>query len=211
MTKSNPSAATAIAQKPKNIPKSALKVFSRKGFDLTTLADISDASGVSEGDILQQYATKKELLAAAEALVEQKAEQFAAQMAEYASEMSPITYDNVLFCGKSVLSFLRKKDIRRFYSLLLMDRFNNDYIQELYTRWCFDIPVRVLGDFFDKMIKGGFLQKNSSRYLAVSLSSTIAMYFSQYMTSDDPTMSNMQNFLDESEQYLIRFLDNNRT
>ena len=197
--------------KEEKILKSAIKLFSQKGFSATTTSEIAKDAGVAEGTVFRYYRTKKYLLIKV--------------MGKLIEVMSEELIENS--AGK-ILKENQNKDDKEILKMLLMDRlevFNKywDIIQVVITEMQFHKDIResflknvvfkvkdVLSEFIERGIAKGRFKNFDSMVVSRTLIGTFMAYIIQKKIMGENILSENGQEIDEIIELFLNGLAVNK-
>lgn len=197
--------------KEEKILKSAIKLFSQKGFSATTTSEIAKDAGVAEGTVFRYYRTKKHLLIKV--------------MGKLIEVMSEELIENS--AGK-ILKENQNKDDKEILKMLLMDRlevFNKywDIIQVVITEMQFHKDIResffknvvfkvknVLSEFLERGITKGRFKNLDSMVVSRTLIGTFMAYIIQKKIMGEDILSENEQEIDEIIELFLNGLAVNK-
>ena len=197
--------------KEEKILKSAIKLFSQKGFSATTTSEIAKDAGVAEGTVFRYYRTKKYLLIKV--------------MGKLIEVMSEELIENS--AGK-ILKENQNKDDKEILKMLLMDRlevFNKywDIIQVVITEMQFHKDIResffknvvfkvknVLSEFLERGIAKGRFKNFDPMLVSRALIGTFMAYIIQKKIMGENILSENGQEIDEIIELFLNGLAVNK-
>ena len=197
--------------KEEKILKSAIKLFSQKGFSATTTSEIAKDAGVAEGTVFRYYRTKKHLLIKV--------------MGKLIEVMSEELIENS--AGK-ILKENQNKEDKEILKILLMDRlevFNKywDIIQVVITEMQFHKDIResflknvvfkvkdVLSEFIERGIAKGRFKNFDSMVVSRTLIGTFMAYIIQKKIMGENILSENGQEIDEIIELFLNGLAVNK-
>lgn len=197
--------------KEEKILKSAIKLFSQKGFSATTTSEIAKDAGVAEGTVFRYYKTKKHLLIKV--------------MGKLIEVMSEELIENS--AGK-ILKENQNINDKEILKMLLMDRlevFNKywDIIQVVITEMQFHKDIResflknvvfkvkdVLSEFIERGIAKGRFKNFDSMVVSRTLIGTFMAYIIQKKIMGENILSENGQEIDEIIELFLNGLAVNK-
>ncbi|MEG1103236.1 MAG: TetR/AcrR family transcriptional regulator [Oscillospiraceae bacterium] len=185
----------------------ALHLFSEKGYTATSIRDICYANDVKESTVYYYFKNKQAILDAMQERFCQNAEEVLAQLNAKIANPTQITRDTFFaICDLFVESYLTDDFNNRFIRIMRLEQGCNDSLRDLYHKWMFDMPVQYAAELMEKLMELGFINENSSAYLAFCFYTPIFFCYERsyaFGEPDDKTRerlkrliySHLQNFL----------------
>ena len=188
------------------IQEAALDLFSRKGFDSSSVRDIAAQIGIKDSSLYFHFKSKQAIL---DSLMDRFIH-ISRQMMEGLDEgISSITaMDDEHFYAVTeqyIQSYFMDTFISRILMIMNHERSHNDRIRDQYVRWCIEKPLAFQTMVMKKLLDIGYLEGKDPAHIALEYYSPIFLYFSQYMNHSytekekerfrKAVMSAAQNFL----------------
>ena len=172
------------------IRKEALKQFSQKGYDGTSMSDIAAPLGVSKAALYKHFESKQqifdEIIAESEAKYKEFLEKLSVHFPERGEEEIDTKdveiYGSISAEGlsKSVLTFVRfsmsdeySRQVRRMFTI---SQFQSRELGEKYTSRYVDAMLKYDEKLFEQLIKIGAIKKGDPGLLAAMFYAPVIMY-----------------------------------
>ena len=172
------------------ILKEALKQFSRKGYDGTSMSDIAEPLGISKAALYKHYKSKQEIF---EKIIEESEVKYKEVLEKLSvhypdnsrkkfSKNDVDVYSDISAEGlcKNVLTFVRfsmndeySRQVRR---MLTISQFQNRELGEMYTRRYVDAMLGYDEKLFEQLIKSAVIKKGKPKFLAAMFYAPVIMY-----------------------------------
>ena len=172
------------------ILEEALKQFSRKGYDGTSMSDIAEPLGISKAALYKHYKSKQEIF---EKIIEESEVKYKEVLEELSvhypgnsrkklSKNDVDVYSDISVEGlcKNVLTFVRfsmndeySRQVRR---MLTISQFQNRELGEMYTRRYVDAMLGYDEKLFEQLIKSAVIKKGKPKFLAAMFYAPVIMY-----------------------------------
>lgn len=150
----------------------SMKLFSVYGFDSVSVRTIADAVGVANSALYKHFKNKKEIL---DAIVEESKKRYLAQCSKATAGIH-----NAESLKKVCLDMFeyQTKDnwIVMFRQLLLLEKFKNPEMADIYKEFFVDMPVRYQMEIFEDLMEQGLMKKGNSRVFAVEFYAPFYLY-----------------------------------
>lgn len=172
------------------ILEEALKQFSRKGYDGTSMSDIAEPLGISKAALYKHYKSKQEIF---EKIIEESEVKYKEVLEKLSvhyqdnsrkklSKSDVDVYSDISAEGlcKNVLTFVRfsmndeySRQVRR---MLTISQFQNRELGEMYTRRYVDAMLDYDEKLFEQLIKSAVIKKGKPKSLAAMFYAPVIMY-----------------------------------
>lgn len=172
------------------ILEEALKQFSRKGYDGTSMSDIAEPLGISKAALYKHYKSKQEIF---EKIIEESEVKYKEVLEKLSvhypdnsrkklSKNDVDVYSDISAEGlcKNVLTFVRfsmndeySRQVRR---MLTISQFQNRELGEMYTRRYVDAMLGYDEKLFEQLIKSAVIKKGKPKSLAAMFYAPVIMY-----------------------------------
>ena len=172
------------------ILEEALKQFSRKGYDGTSMSDIAEPLGISKAALYKHYKSKQEIF---EKIIEESEVKYKEVLEKLSvhypgnsrkkfSKNDVDVYSDISAEGlcKNVLTFVRfsmndeySRQVRR---MLTISQFQNRELGEMYTRRYVDAMLGYDEKLFEQLIKSAVIKKGKPKFLAAMFYAPVIMY-----------------------------------
>lgn len=163
------------------IMSEALTLFSVKGFEAVSVAEIAEAVRIKAPSLYKHYKSKQDIF---EAIIYEMNARYKKQAAslqingEDAGKdiglYSNITDEKLIEIGTGLfLYFLHDDYTRKFRKMLTIEQYSNTELAELYVRQYVDEPLAYQSGVFDFLIKAGVLKPENPRVMALHFYSPV--------------------------------------
>lgn len=161
----------------------ALELFSKKGFEATSIAEIADAVGLKKASLYSHFTSKQDIL--------DSLTQIAISEYESNSIMSSSRWDDPEFTkGKENLNFedvkkvikehfeyvIHDPDISRMRKLLIIEQFQNEELRKFQSKQSYEDVIRYNTGLLKFLIKNGNLRDDNTEIMAAQFSWPISMW-----------------------------------
>lgn len=180
---------------------SALKLFSMKGFDGTSVDEIAEAIGIKGPNLYNYFKGKEALL---DTLITTSEEVYRTQMNNIAST------PRVIRSGKDLkehslgmLAYtLNSEQAIQMRRLLTIEQFRNERFAQLATKYSIENMVGLYTGIFREMIKDGLVKDYDPETLAI----TFALPISEYVALSDRDADNKAEAMKKIENHIDFFI-----
>ena len=153
----------------------ALTLFSVKGFEAVSVAQIAEAVGIKAPSLYKHFNSKQDIF---EAIITEMSVRYKNQAAtlhingeEAGADIglySNISDDKLIEIGKGLfLYFLRDEYTRKFRKMLTIEQYNNTELAALYVKQYVDEPLAYQSGVFELLIQAGVLKSENPRVMAL--------------------------------------------
>lgn len=153
----------------------ALTLFSAKGFEPVTVAEIANAVGVKAPSLYKHYKSKQDIF---EAILQEMDNRYAQQAAALRIDgkeaekdralYEHITEDELVNIGKNLfLHFLHDDYTCKFRKMLTLEQFGNKELSVLFAKKYIDIPLSYQGMVFTMLTSVGVLIPEEPQIIAL--------------------------------------------
>lgn len=150
----------------------ALKLFSVEGFDAVSIRAIADAVGIGNSALYKHFKSKREIF---NSIVEVLKAQYLCRGQQVTEDIRGI--DGVKRVTLSMFEYqTTDESIVAFRRLLLLEKFKNPEIAELYKSFFVDIPLEIQTAIFENLQRKGLMIEGDARVFAMELYSPFYMY-----------------------------------
>lgn len=161
------------------ILEESLKLFSVDGFEAVSIRTIADAVGIGNSALYKHFASKREIF---DSIVEMQKEKYMEQCSTITSDIRGI--DGVKKNCLSMFEYQTKDEsIVAFRRLLLIEKFKDPYIAEIYKSFFVDIPLDNQVKIFEELQSKGLMIEGNPRVYAMELYAPFYMY--HFVEHDD--------------------------
>lgn len=154
------------------IIEEALKLFSEKGFEAVSIRAIADAVGIGNSALYKHFSSKQEIFDSIVILSKEK----------YLSQCQNITKDirgiNAVKenCIRMFIYQTTDPWIVNFRQLLLLEKFHNPQMAEIYKEFFLDIPLNNQAKIFTNLQKKGLMTEGDVKVFAMELYAPFYLY-----------------------------------
>lgn len=171
----------------------ALTLFSRRGYNGTSVKNIADAVGIKDSSIYKHFRSKREIIDAIADQMRQRMEKMSLEIglpqeADAAFEygcMSLGTLQDI--SRKAFLFYLQDDFMSRFWRLASIEQYQNKEIYEIYRTIFFEQSIQYQTELFAEMIRQGAFRKADPEAMAISFYAPIFFLLSKYSDRPDET------------------------
>lgn len=162
---------------------SALDLFSKKGYEAVSVAQIADAVGIKAPSLYKHYKSKQDIF---DAILKEMNRRYQAQaesmqMDGENAEADFNVYQNVseetlIKMGKELfLYFLRDEYNRKFRKMLTVEQYQSSKLSALYSNLYFDGPIEYQGAIFSMLSASGNIKAENPKITAMHFYAPIYM------------------------------------
>lgn len=162
---------------------SALELFSVRGYEDTSVADIAKAVGIKAPSLYKHFGSKQEIFAAILRKIDEQYRQQASmlQLDGNLPEADAVRYQGI--SEESLFSmvlqmfrfFLLDPYAAKCRKMLMLEQYKNVEAAELYRKQYFEGPLAYQSDLFHRLIQGGMFEKADPETLALQFYAPIFM------------------------------------
>ncbi|MDD5937096.1 MAG: TetR/AcrR family transcriptional regulator [Clostridiales bacterium] len=170
------------------IEKTALDMFSKRGYRAVSIRDICKEVGIKESTIYYYYKSKKDimdsLIMKVNQLIDVMKERFNLQF----EAVTEITEDDM--CQVAVAYFMNyymNPFVHQMLSFLTIERMSDPNAADVYQKIVFELPLKQQETVFEKMMERGFIRENSVTVLAQQYNAIIYFAFQKNCMSGSIT------------------------
>lgn len=150
----------------------SMKLFSVSGFDSVSIRTIADAVGVGNSALYKHYKNKQEIF---DAIVEESQRRYLAQCARVTSDIRSV--EKLKEVCLEMFEYQTKNDwIVMFRCLLLIEKFKNPKIADIYKEFFVDIPIHNQVKIFESLMELGLMKKGNARVYAMEFYAPFYLY-----------------------------------
>lgn len=168
----------------KQILIESLTLFSLKGFDTVTVAEIADAVGIKAPSLYKHYKSKQDIF---EAILQEMAKRYE----EYVHTMQmngfepdkdvdffmKINEEQLISVGLGLFSFfLHDEYTCKFRKMLTIEQYSNPRLAEIYIKQYLDDPLSFQGELFSLFMQTGFIIPENPQITALHFYAPIFFY-----------------------------------
>ena len=162
----------------------ALTLFSEKGYEPVTVAEIANAVGIKPPSLYKHYLSKKDIFDAVLKEMYFRYERYVTSLrrsgsdpakdAEYFMGMGE---DKLIDVTLSMFSFyLHDEFTRKVRKMLTIEQYSNPELARVYVRQYFDDILSFQNALFSEYVKAGFLLPGDTEIMALQYFSPLLMY-----------------------------------
>ena len=162
----------------------ALNLFSVRGFESVTVAEIADAVGIKAPSLYRHYESKQEIFNAI--LVEMQAS-YERQAASMQMNGVDAGKDKALFLGSGedniikmsiglFLYFIHDENVCKFRKMLAIEQYNNKELAAQYAKQYIDFPISYQSAVFGLMVGAGAAITADSQIMALQYYAPVYLY-----------------------------------
>ena len=172
------------------ILEEALRQFSQKGFDGTSMSDIAGPLGISKAALYKHFESKQQIFEEIIAQSEEKYKDFLGKLSvhflndnhEIMNKKDVDVYSGISAEGlcENVLTFVRfsmtdeySRQVRR---MLTISQFQSSELGKTYTRRYVDAMLGYDEKLFEQLVKAGAIRKENPKVLAAMFYAPVIMY-----------------------------------
>lgn len=154
------------------IMEEALKLFSEKGFEAVSIRTIADAVGIGNSALYKHFKNKQAIF---DAIVEASKERYLSQCQLVTSKIR--TVDEVKRICLTMFEYQTKDQwIVQFRQLLLLEKFHNENMAEIYKEFFVDIPLNTEIKIFKELQRNGMMVPGDPKVYAMELYAPFYLY-----------------------------------
>ena len=162
----------------------ALTLFSVKGYESVTVAEIAGAVGVKAPALYKHYKSKRDIFDAILAEMKASYDKQAASMQMDGREAekdlplyAAISEDELVEMATGLfLYFLRDEKECKFRKMLSIEQYCNKDIADVYTKQYVDFPLSYQSALFDLIVKSGAALPENPKIMALQYYAPVYMY-----------------------------------
>lgn len=167
------------------ILEAALELFSKKGFDSSSVRDIASIIGIKDSSLYFHFKSKQAIL---DALIEKFigiSMQMMEQMNHILKAVTAIDDDGFYAVTRQYAqSYFLDRFMGRMMMVMNHERSHNQQLMTLYVEWCMEKPLAFQTMVMEKLQEAGFLHVSPPQYMALAYYAPVFLYFNQYMSPD---------------------------
>jgi len=187
----------------------ALELFSTKGYDGVTVADIADAVGIKAASLYKHYKSKQELFDSILVIAAEKYKEMAGQLGidgnAYENDVDTfaiMSLDTLIQAGTTLfLYFLHDNYTKKLRRMFTIEQYRNPSAAKLLTLQYNDSPLQYQSALFQAFINMGKMKHNNANIAAIQFYSPIYLLLCQC----DKYPEREQEALDCIKQHIIQF------
>lgn len=153
----------------------ALNLFSVKGYEAVSVAEIAGAVGIKAPSLYKHFKSKKDIF---RGIIEEMDRHYAEKAfsmnmngtdeAADAGLFSHVDENTLVEMGKSLfLHFLHDEYTAKFRRMLIIEKFHSDELAELFVQQYADNPLTYQGMLIGMLSQTGFLKKENPQIMAL--------------------------------------------
>lgn len=154
------------------IMEESLKLFSVYGFEAVSIRTIADKVGIGNSALYKHFESKQAIF---DALVEMLKERYLKQCDSVTSEIRGIE-EVMENCLKMFEYQTQNEWIVNFRQLLLIEKFRNPKMAEIYKEFFVDIPVKRQKEIFEYLQEKGLMIEGDAYVFAMELYAPFYLY-----------------------------------
>lgn len=162
----------------------SLRLFSEKGYDAVSVAEIASAVGIKAPSLYKHYKSKSDIF---DSILKKMSDADGSYTEENDMPNVDENYDNISFENISAFSIAMFKHwteeefASRFRRMISLERFKNSEMAELYRNYISSGPLDYMTDVF----AGMNYSRESAKYLALSFYAPMYMLYTVYDESEN--------------------------
>ena len=154
------------------ILSAALELFSKRGYEAVTVEQIAQAVGIKAPSLYKHFKSKREIF---DSIVEMEKERYLNQCKSITSDIRGIEA-----VKQNCLSMFQyqttDESLVAFRRLLLLEKFKNPEIADIYKTFFVDIPLDNQIAIFEQLQKQGLMITGNTRVFAMELYAPFYLY-----------------------------------
>jgi AcrR family transcriptional regulator len=154
---------------------SALTLFSAKGYESVTVAEIADAVGIKAPSLYKHYKSKHDIF---EAIITEMDARYESKMSSMLMDgrkaerdmdaYANISVDALVDIGEQLFSYyLHDEYARKFRKILMLEQYADRALADIFVRRYYDAPLDYQGESFRILSEMGRLAPEDSRIMAL--------------------------------------------
>ncbi len=157
------------------ILKTALKLFSSKGYKATTVRDISGAMGIKQSALYNHFKNKDEIL---ETLISELTSSAIVHLFDDKDPVEAARSGKTLLAGLATKFKLLSFDTQNeaLFKLLMQELFRNERVREIYNEYFYQENVKKLSGYFFTMMQEEIIKSSDPLLLANEFFSPLFFY-----------------------------------
>ena len=157
------------------ILQESLTLFSQRGYEAVTVAEIADAVGIKAPSLYKHYTSKRAIFEALLVEVESRYEKQAAAMQVHGREAEPdkdfylhVSENQLVEIGLGLFThFLHDEFESKFRKMLQIERYANPMLADLYVQRYIDAPITYQSRLFALLIEEGLFVQADPHIMAM--------------------------------------------
>ena len=154
------------------ILSAALELFSKRGYEAVTVEQIAQTVGIKAPSLYKHFKSKREIF---DSIVEMEKERYLNQCKSITSDIRGIEA-----VKQNCLSMFQyqttDESLVAFRRLLLLEKFKNPEIADIYKTFFVDIPLNNQIAIFEQLQKQGLMIPGNTRVFAMELNAPFYLY-----------------------------------
>lgn len=157
------------------IRQEALTLFSEKGYDAVSVAQIAEAVGIKAPSLYKHYKSKQAIF---QAILDEMQKRYTQQAVSMQMNGSDAHADASIFAGISeealiqmgtnlFLYFLHDEYVSKFRKMLTIEQYHSEALAQLYTKQYADDPLSYQGMMFHLLAQAGALKQENPQMMAL--------------------------------------------
>jgi len=162
----------------------ALNLFSVKGYESVTVAEIAKAVGIKAPSLYKHYKSKQDIF---NAILEEMKTNYDRQAASMQMDGRNAEKDQSLYMNTSedttiersvqlFLYFLHDENERKFRKMLTIEQYNNKHLADVYTKQYVDFPLYYQSALFALMVNTGVTIPENPQIMALQYYAPVYLY-----------------------------------
>ena len=162
----------------------ALTLFSKKGYESVTVAEIANAVGVKAPALYKHYKSKQDIFSA---ILDEMKASYDRQAASMQMDGRDAEKDQSLYEGVSedklvemavnlFLYFLHDDNERKFRKMLILEQYNNRELAAIYAKQYVDFPLSYQSAVFGLMVGAGVTIPGKPQIMALQYYAPVYLY-----------------------------------
>lgn len=150
----------------------SLRLFSTNGFEAVSIRTIADAVGIGNSALYKHYKSKREIF---DSIVKMEKERYLEECSKALEEIDGV--ENVEKVTMKMFTFqTTDESIVAFRRLLLIEKFRDPQIAEIYKNFFVEIPIQHQVRIFKILQKEGLMIPGNTEVFAMELYSPFYLY-----------------------------------
>lgn len=167
------------------IQEVALELFSKKGYQSSSLREIAAKVGIKESSLYFHYKNKQAILDSLMNRFISTSEQMMGFLSSAMQNVVSINDEQFYMVTEQYLQGYFMDDfISKFIMVMNHERSHNEQLREQYICWCIKKPIEFQMIVIGKLQEIGYLKKIDLRHATLAYYSPIFLYYNQYMSHD---------------------------
>ena len=189
------------------ILKTALELFSKRGYTAVSIRDICKEVGIKESTIYYHFKNKQDILDSLTARFQERTQKLVNPFEQEMFSLKDISDEGFIKVGLIFIEdYLMDSFINPFIRILLIEQGTNEGLSALYRQLLFENPLEVQSRIFEYLIEIRYFKKVDSRFLSIAYYSPIFFFLHKYLLSGTITETVKAQAKAEVEAHLKLFL-----